>query len=39
MSAEKGFSLNLWKKFCPGKVIKHLKGILKEKEKINTKSY
>lgn len=32
MSAEKGFSLNLKKKFCPGKVIKHLDGILRGRE-------
>lgn len=33
MSAEKGFSLNLRKKFCPGKVIKHLNRMLKERER------
>lgn len=33
MSAEKGFSLNLRKKFCPEIVIKHLNGILREGEK------
>lgn len=33
MLVEKGFLLNLRKKFCLGKVIKYLNGILRERKK------